>query len=147
MLNMSVHLFRVTVTFNPSNPDPLQKIVLISDDFKVDTSLNHRRLPIPQGIALIVFDLITLPGGEALPAEFAPEPLTWFGTGDPPPPIDQPAVFLVQAFHPNHLTIVDFNTVKVENSHPFNVNVLYDGVPYSSDPVIVNEPPMQPGQG
>jgi hypothetical protein len=144
---MPVHLFRVTITFNPLNPDPLQKIILISDDFKIDAVLNNRQLPIPQGIALIVFDLITLPGGAASPAEFASTPLTWFSADSPPSEIDMPTTFLMQAFHPDHLTLVDFNTVKARNSHPFNVNILYDGVLFSSDPMIVNEPPVQPGQG
>jgi hypothetical protein len=42
---------------------------------------------------------------------------------------------------------VDFNTAKVQNSHPFNLNILYQGERFSSGPVIVNEPPMQPGEG
>ncbi|HSS50513.1 MAG TPA: hypothetical protein VLX28_16375 [Thermoanaerobaculia bacterium] len=160
MLNIPVRVFRITVVFNPLNPDPTQKIALLSDDIQVDTIVNQHTLRIPQGIALIVLDLMTLPGGEeAFPAEFFEEPLTWLNPNiaelPPPPPVPpllpspwsvtQPEVFLVQRFIPNHLTIVDINTVKQENSHPVNVNVTYGGELYSSDPIIVNEPPMPVG--
>lgn len=147
MLNIPVRLFRLTVVFNPLNPDPQQKITLISDDFQIDTNLSQHPLPIPQGISMIVFDLITLPGVAGPLAEFDPEgAVTWFDPNNPTEEILQPTAFLVQAFNPNHLTIVDFNTAKVQNSHPFNLNVLYQGDRFSSDPVIVNEPPMQPGE-
>jgi hypothetical protein len=88
---------------------------------------------------------MTLPGFAGLPAAFASAPLTWFDPNDPNVVIPQPAVFLVQSFWPGHLTLVDFNTVKQENEHPFDINVVYNDVTYSSDPVIVNEPPMPVG--
>jgi hypothetical protein len=144
MHNFPVYVVRITAIFNPLNPDPDQKLALLSDDFQIDTILNKHSLSIAQGINVIVFDLMTLPGGTADPAEFVPDPITWLDptTGDPVP---KPETFIVQKFMPNHLNLIDFNTVKVQNQHPFNINVLYDSVVYSSDPIIVNEPPMQPG--
>jgi|ERR1700681_3514201 len=142
MLDIPVHLFRVTVTFNPMN----RSIVLLSDDFIVDTDLSNRQLPIPQGISLIVLDLITLPGFVGDPAEWNNPAITWLNS-DLTPMNSTPDVFLVQTFNPGHITIVDFNTVKQPNSHRFNVNLLYAGQPISSDPTIINEPPMQPGVG
>jgi hypothetical protein len=141
--NFPVYVVRITAIFNPLNPDPDQKLALLSDDFQIDTILNKHSLSIAQGINMIVFDLMTLPGGTTDPAEFAPDPITWLDptTGEPVP---KPETFIVQKFIPNHLNLIDFNTVKVQNQHPLNINVLYDGVGYSSDPVIVNEPPMQP---
>ena len=141
MLDIPVHLFRVTVTFNPLN----SSIVLLSDDFIVDTNLTQRQLPIPQGISLIVLDLITLPGFVGDPATWGNPAITWFNTDGIE--IPRPDVFLVQSFYPGHITIVDFNTVKQSNPHQFNVNLLYAGQPISSDPTIINEPPMQPGVG
>ncbi|HSS79310.1 MAG TPA: hypothetical protein VLV54_21495 [Thermoanaerobaculia bacterium] len=142
MLDIPVHLFRITVAFNALN----STIILFSDDFIVDTDLTHRRLPIPQGISLIVLDLNTLPGFTGDPAEWNTPALTWYNDAGSEL-ASAPEVFLVQPFLPNHITIVDFNTAKSQNSHRFDVNLLYAGEPFSSDPIIINEPPMQPGVG
>jgi hypothetical protein len=140
MQELTVKMFRVTVLFNPTNLE--SPISLVCDDFRGAPVINNGQIPVPQGLALIVLDLVTLPGGTASPAEFAEEPITWLGEGEPPPIIPKPEVFTVQRFLPYHVTILDFNTVKFEHSHDFNVNITYDGQTYQGDPTIVNQPPI-----
>jgi hypothetical protein len=156
MLQPSVKLSRVTVFFNPTSllvPD-VNPIYLWCDDFYVDQSVDGNAISIPQGITMIAFDLIQLPGGDPLiaPASFGTEPgnvestITWFDPEDPDNPTSTaPAVFLVQSFSPSHCTVIDFNTVKTQNSHKFWVNVFYGGTPYNQDPTIINQPPMPVG--
>ena len=147
MLNVPVHLFRVTVLFNPlSLSAGLNPITLVSDDFYVDEALNGRALSIPQGLSLIVFDLMQLPGGAAsVPAaEFAgASTILWTNPDDPTgDPLPTPSAFQVQTFAPSHCNMLDFNTAKTRNFHPFTVNVTYNNVTYPQDPTIVNEPPV-----
>jgi hypothetical protein len=103
---------------------------------------------------LIAFDLMQLPGGApSTPAAVfgrngtsAENTITW---PDPDSPdgwtSTPPSVFLVQSFFPSHCTIIDFNTDKNPNSHPFWVNVFYNGQQHRQDPTIINEPPMPVG--
>jgi len=145
MMEIPVRLFRVTVVFNPLNiGGPRGPITLLSDDFYIDQALDSGHpLSLPQGISLIAFDLMTLPGtppggDPARQANFdETAPITW-------PSGPSPAL-LVQPYKPTHCVIVDFNTDKVVNEHPFVVNVMYDESPFPSDPIIVNEPPMPVG--
>lgn len=137
MLELTVKMFRITVLFNPTNLE--SPISLVCDDFRGAPVINNGEIPVPQGLSLIVLDLVTLPGGTAAPAEFAEDPITWLLDNGP---IPKPEVFTVQRFLPYHVTLLDFNTVKFEHSHDFNVNIMYDGQLYQGDPTIVNLPPI-----
>jgi hypothetical protein len=151
MQEPSVKMFRVTVLFNPTNLS--NPVTLVCDDFLVDQSLNGRQLSIPQGISLIVLDLLQLPGGDpSVPAAVfgingtnAEGTIQWFDPDNLSIEIPTPTVFLVQSFFPSHCTIIDVNTDKNQNPHPFTVNVFYGGRSYPQDPTIVNEPPMPVG--
>ena len=149
MEKLNVNLFRITVVVNPLTLPPSNGnvpvdapdgITLLCNDIIVGERANNMSLLIPQGIAVIGFYVITLPGGTAgiAPASFANTPIEWQD--------DVSAnAFLVQNWNSGHFTVVDFNTVRLRSEHPFNVFVSYSGVTYFSDPTIINEPPMPTG--
>lgn len=120
-----VSIYNVIVTFDPGTGE-----VGFGGDMPAD-----RELHVGQGVNLFVFDLQTEGEPKAI---FPLDPLDWLeGTN---PPFAQG-----QRFNDHRYTLVVYNTAleAVNNEHMFNVTVLYNNVPYSSDPdpTIINEPP------
>lgn len=121
----------------------------LADPIRIESSFflpGTKDLPIPQGISLIVLQLIpvnTVVGGPQ--PQFPTYPIEWFewlDDGITTRAMPQPEWFQVQRFNEIRCTIVDFNTAlrNENNRHPFNVVVAYNNKTYGSDPTIVNEP-------
>lgn len=133
MQSLAVNLFRITVVFNPTNMG--NPLTLLCDDIELGESGNGKSLMIPQGIAVIGLYIMTLPGGDGTQASFADAPIEWLNG------ISANA-FIVQSWDSGHVTIVDFNTVRLVSPHPFTVRVKYGEQTFQQDPTIVNQPPI-----
>jgi|GEM_PF-3208608 len=137
-------IWKITVKFDTS------KIELGEDPISMEGPFDPlgppppapKQLLIPQGISLIVFEVVTEPPGSIPEAQFPTYPIEWFTPTEPfNTPIAQPECFQVHWYNPRQCTVVDTNTALFGNQHPFNVVVAYENKTYGSDPVIVNQPP------
>lgn len=136
MIESSVKLFRIGITFNPNAIRTGGELFIFSGEDIVDKTIT-----VPSGLSLISFTLSTISSFE--PATFPTYPLQWFdGDGNP---ISAPSWFTYHWVTPSHFTLLDFNSAIQEIPHPFNIVVAYQGLTYGSDPIIVNEPPMPVG--
>ena len=134
-MELPVNRFLIQVNFDAET----KELILIKDGIVI----NGGEIEIPQGIAMINFNLVaTLNAPEGLQAEFPANPIGWFtSTADTQSPVQDPLNFQVNWFTPSHFTLIDFNSSLVRNSHAFNVIVAYDGNTFGADPTIVNMPP------
>jgi len=140
MADPTLNRYKLTVFFDTEKVGTGEDPIKIEGPFDPPGSKN---LPIPQGIGLIVLEVVTLPLGSVPEAQFPTYPIEWFvnNGGEFNTPIAQPECFQVHWYNPRQCTVVDTNTALFENSHPFNVVVAYENKTYGSDPAIVNEPP------
>lgn len=132
---------QVTVQFDAADLDNPMTIILPATDPPSPTG----QLNVEQGIALIVFHLVTVNQGTGPEAQFVTYPIAWCaspsGENQFNTTIAQPGCFQVHWYNPLQCTVVDTNTALFENPHPFYVVVSYANVIYGSNPVIVNMPP------
>jgi hypothetical protein len=135
----SLTKFKLTVFFHTERIGTGEDPIEIEGPFDPPDSKNLR---VPQGIGLIVFEVVTLPLGSTPEAQFPTYPIEWFTNngGEFNTPIAQPESFEVRWYNPRQCTVIDTNTALFENSHPFNVVVAYKNNTYGSDPTIINEP-------
>ena len=140
MADPILSMFQITVEFNPENiNNPEQNPITILGPFN-----SENQLLVPQGISLIVFQVVTVNQGDGPEAQFPTYPIEWFvnNGGEFNTPIAQPESFKVHWLNPRQCTIVDTNTALFTNEHPFNVLVSYENNTYGTDPTIVNQPPI-----
>lgn len=140
-MSHEVKIKRFDVRVDVSNPD-LPTIEVVPWDPNDMSGIN---IPVEQGITMLVFQAVTLHQGEGPEAQFPTYPIEWFmpNSEGNNTPIAQPECFDVHWYNPRQCTVVDNNTALVQNSHPFNVVIAYNNKTYGSDPVIINEPPVQ----
>jgi hypothetical protein len=139
----------IEVTFHPENIGTESSIFTFSGDIE----LPAKTIKIPQGIGMIIFNLLTAPttaNPAPPPALFQTAPVEWFettpeGIATNVPKL-APHMFVFQRIGDTTLTLLDFNSNQIDTdfdkNHPFNLVITYDGQTYGSDPVIVNEPPV-----
>jgi len=148
---MELQRLVIDATFHPDrigNPDP-QGFPLFTFSGDIDSST--REITVRQGIAMIIFNLITEEIGTPpfRKAVFQFEPVQWFETGDNGEstgnPALQPHMFMFQRIGDETVTLIDFNSNQshesVDKNHVFNLVVAYNSNAYGSDPTIINEPP------
>lgn len=136
----TLNTVQLNVEFNPANLTSPEGPVSISGPFITIPPNPTRLLLIPQGITLIVFNLIPLLPGEDAQPQFPTYPIEWFNESGST--ISQPDCFDVHWYNPNQCTVVDFNSALQAQPHTFNVVVAYKNKTYGTDPTIVNQPPI-----
>ena len=150
MIELPLNLLRIQVTFNPDNIgslDPEENPL-----FTFSGDIEGTNIPIPSGIAMIVFNLDTAPTTilpAPAPAVFQTSPIQWFETAEGGSstnnPTLLPGMFMFQRIGDTTVTLLDFNSNQseelVNTNHWFHIVVVYNTFTYGSDPTIINQPP------
>ena len=148
MADPKLTLFQVGVEFNPpAITDPLLPLFIFTLNGERIPPDQTMVIPVDSGIAMIVFNLTTLPGFPN--ASFQTSPIQWFETGlngeRRDNSIPTPGMFWVEKSSEQVVRLIDFNSNHShevhEKTHWFNIVVAYEGKTYGADPTIINEPP------
>lgn len=140
-----VNLLKIDATFHTENicsPDPAAKLFTFSGD------ITDGVIEVPQGIGMIIFNLITSPE-TVEPALFQTAPVQWFKTASDGSNLNEPVLlpdmFMLHRLGDKTVTLIDFNSNQsdalAEKKHWYNLVVVWKTKTYGADPSIVNLPP------
>lgn len=127
----SVFIYQIDVSFDTTTLE-----VSLGDDMPADGKLH-----LPQGISMIVFNMLPTNGGSGLQARIPVYPIQWLDAAGIP--VAAPPYAQAQWYNHRRFTLVMFNSALIDedNEHRFNFSVVYDGKTYGNDPIIINDPP------
>jgi hypothetical protein len=127
----TVFIYQIDVSFDTTRLE-----VTLGRNMPADGQLH-----LPQGISMLVFNMLPTNGGSGLQARIPVYPIQWLDAASNP--TEAPPYAQAQWFNHRRFTLVMFNSslVDEDNQHRFNFAVVYDGKTYGNDPIIINDPP------